>query len=217
MRLLIVEDEPDLLNILAKSLREDGFAVDTAESGNEGLQKALAYDYDLLILDWMLPELNGIDLLINLRRKKATPVLLLTARDSVADRVHGLDQGADDYLIKPFNIAELLSRIRAIIRRSHQLTTNIVQIGDVRIDLGAKLVYRDGELVVLTAREFSILELLVVNRGKLVSRTTICNHIFDENDDSFSNSIDVHVSHIRKKLGFSLIETRRGLGYILDG
>lgn len=217
MRLLIVEDEPDLLNILAKSLREDGFAVDTAEAGNEGLHKALAYDYDLLILDWMLPELSGIDLLASLRRKKATPVLLLTARDSVADRVHGLDQGADDYLIKPFNIAELLARVRAIIRRSHQLTTNTVQIGDLRIDLGAKQVHRDGELVVLTAREFSILELLVVNRGKLISRTTIYNHIFDENDDSFSNSIDVHVSHIRKKLGFSLIETRRGLGYILDG
>ncbi len=217
MRLLIVEDEPDLLNILAKSLREDGFAVDTADAGKEGLHKALANDYDLLILDWMLPELSGIDLLANLRRKKATPVLLLTARDSIADRVHGLDQGADDYLIKPFNISELLARVRAIIRRSHQLTTNTVQIGDLRVDLAAKQVFRDDELIVMTAREFSILELLVVNRGKLVSRTTIYNHIFDENDDSFSNSIDVHVSHIRKKLGFSLIETRRGLGYILDG
>lgn len=217
MRLLIVEDEPDLLNILAKSLREDGFAVDTANAGKDGLHKALAYDYDLLILDWMLPELSGIDLLANLRRKKATPVLLLTARDSIADRVHGLDQGADDYLIKPFNLSELLARVRAIIRRSHQLTTNTVQIGGLRIDLAAKQVFRDGELIVMTAREFSILELLVVNRGKLVSRTTIYNHIFDENDDSFSNSIDVHVSHIRKKLGFSLIETRRGLGYILDG
>ncbi|MFO0939715.1 MAG: response regulator transcription factor [Pirellulales bacterium] len=217
MRLLIVEDEPDLLKILAKSLREDGFAVDTAEAGNEGLHKALAYDYDLLILDWMLPEISGIDLLTSLRRKKATPVLLLTARDSIADRVHGLDQGADDYLIKPFNISELLARVRALIRRSHQLTTNAVQIGELNIDLAAKQVFRNEDLVVLTAREFSILELLVVNRGKLVSRTTICNHIFDENDDSFSNSIDVHVSHIRKKLGFSLIETRRGLGYILDG
>ncbi len=217
MRLLIVEDEPDLLSILARSLREEGFAVDTADQGDIGLRKALSHDYDLLVLDWMLPKLNGIDLLTQLRREKSTPVLLLTAKDAVADRVHGLDQGADDYLVKPFHISELLARVRSLIRRSHTISTNIVELGDLQVDLNSKKVFREKVEVILTAREFSILELLVVNRGKLVSRTTIYNHIFDETDDSYSNSVDVHVSHIRKKLGASLIETRRGLGYILNG
>lgn len=217
MRLLIVEDEPDLLKILARSLREEGFAVDTADQGEEGLHKALHNEYDLIVLDWMLPRLSGIELLSHLRRKKSIPVLLLTARDSVADRVKGLDQGADDYLIKPFNIAELIARVRALIRRAHRLATNVIELDDLHIDLASKKVFRNGNEVVLTAREFAILELLAINRGKLVSRTTIYNHIFDENDDSCSNSVDVHVSHIRKKLGQSLIETRRGLGYVLDG
>lgn len=217
MRLLVVEDEPDLLRILARSLREEGFAVDTAEEGEEGLRKALTHDYDLVVLDWMLPKLSGVDLLAKLRKQKSSPVLLLTARDTVADRVFGLDQGADDYLIKPFSITELIARVRALIRRAHKITTNVLELLDLQIDLGSKKVFRDGTEIILTAREFSILELLVVHRGNLVSRTTIYNHIFDETDDSYSNSVDVHISHIRKKLGSSLIETRRGLGYIFNG
>lgn len=217
MRLLVVEDEPDLSRILARSLREEGFAVDIADDGEEGLRKALTHDYDLVVLDWMLPKLSGVDLLAKLRKQKSSPVLLLTARDTVADRVLGLDQGADDYLIKPFSIAELIARVRALIRRAHKLTTNVLELLDLQIDLGSKKVFRDGTEIILTAREFSILELLVVHRGNLVSRTTIYNHIFDETDDSYSNSVDVHISHIRKKLGSTLIETRRGLGYILNG
>lgn len=215
MRLLIVEDEPDLLKILASSLREAGFAVDTADNGLDGLHKARVSNYDAVVLDWMLPGMSGIDLLHKLRQEKKTPVLLLTARDAVRDRVTGLDGGADDYLVKPFNTGELLARLRALIRRTSNQVTNRVVSGNLVIDMGSKTVSENGSDIPMTAREFAILELLALNRGKLVSRTMIYEHIFDENDDSLSNIVDVHVSHIRKKLGHERIETRRGLGYIL--
>jgi two-component system OmpR family response regulator len=215
MRLLVVEDETDLLESLAQALREDGYAVDTADNGDDGLFKAKTWEYDAIILDWMLPKLNGIELLRRLRRERKTPVLLLTARDAVSDRVTGLDQGADDFLVKPFNLGELLARVRALIRRSAGNASNIMEFGGIEINLASKTVKDEGQLVELTAREYAMLELLALHAGKLVSRTMIYNHIFDEQDDTLSNLVDVHISHLRKKLGKDLIETRRGQGYIL--
>jgi two-component system OmpR family response regulator len=216
MRLLVVEDEVDLLESLAQALREDGYAVDTADNGDDGYFKAKTWDYDAILLDWMLPKLNGIELLRRLRRDKKTPVLLLTAKDAVSDRVAGLDQGADDFLVKPFNLSELLARVRALIRRSTGNASNLIVIGSIEINLASKTVMESGNAVELTAREYAMLELLAVHAGKLVSRTMIYNHIFDEQDDTLSNLVDVHISHLRKKLGRDLIETRRGQGYILN-
>ncbi len=216
MRLLVVEDEVDLLESLAQALREDGYAVDTADNGDDGFFKAKTWDYDAIVLDWMLPKLNGIELLRRLRRDKKTPVLLLTAKDAVSDRVAGLDQGADDFLVKPFNLSELLARVRALIRRSTGNASNLIVIGSIEINLASKTVMESGNAVELTAREYAMLELLAVHAGKLVSRTMIYNHIFDEQDDTLSNLVDVHISHLRKKLGRDLIETRRGQGYILN-
>jgi two-component system OmpR family response regulator len=164
----------------------------------------------------MLPKLNGIELLRRLRLDKKTPVLLLTAKDAVSDRVAGLDQGADDFLVKPFNLSELLARVRALIRRSTGNASNLIVIGSIEINLASKTVMESGNAVELTAREYAMLELLAVHAGKLVSRTMIYNHIFDEQDDTLSNLVDVHISHLRKKLGKDLIETRRGQGYILN-
>jgi two-component system OmpR family response regulator len=211
-----VEDEVDLLESLAQALREVGYAVDTADNGDDGYFKAKTWDYDAILLDWMLPKLNGIELLRRLRRDKKTPVLLLTAKDAVSDRVAGLDQGADDFLVKPFNLSELLARVRALIRRSTGNASNLIVIGSIEINLASKTVMESGNAVELTAREYAMLELLAVHAGKLVSRTMIYNHIFDEQDDSLSNLVDVHISHLRKKLGRDLIETRRGQGYILN-
>lgn len=215
-RLLVVEDEIDLQESLVQALREDGYAVDTADNGDDGLFKAKAWDYDAIILDWMLPQLSGLELLRRLRRDKKTPVLLLTARDAVSDRVAGLDQGADDYLVKPCSLSKLLARVRALIRRSSGHASNRIAIGSLEIDLASKTVQDSGNPIELTAREYAMLELLAIHAGKLVSRTMIYNHIFDEKDDSLSNLVDVHISHLRKKLGRDFIETRRGQGYILN-
>ncbi len=215
MRILVVEDEIDLQESLAQALREDGYAVDTADNGQDGLHKATVWEYDIIILDWMLPKLNGVELLRRLRRIKKTPVMLLTAKDAVNDRVTGLDEGADDYLIKPFSLSELLARVRSLIRRSTGNASNRIAFGTVEIDLASKTVRESGNPVELTAREYAMLELLAVHAGKLVSRTMIYNHIFDEQDDTLSNLVDVHISHLRKKLGKDFIETRRGQGYIL--
>lgn len=217
MRLLVVEDEPDLQNLLARALRGQGYAVDTADDGEQGLYKAQTWDYDAIVLDWMMPKLDGLSLLRELRRKKKTPVLLLTARDATDDRVSGLDSGADDYLVKPFEIKELLARLRAIIRRSSGITSNIISIGEIQIDTGSHIVRRNGEAILLTAREYALVELLVLRRGKLVTRQVLYDHLFDENEDTLSNLIEVHVSNVRKKLGKDFILTRRGAGYIVDG
>lgn len=217
MRLLVVEDEPDLQSLLARALRGQGYAVDTADDGEQGLYKAQTWDYDAIVLDWMLPKLDGISLLRELRRKKKTPVLVLTARDATDDRVVGLDGGADDYLVKPFEIKELLARLRAIIRRSTGITSNVIVIGDIQIDTGAHTVSRNGEAITLTAREYALVELLALRRGKLVTRQVLYDHLFDENDDTLSNLIEVHVSNVRKKIGKDFISTRRGAGYIVDG
>jgi two-component system OmpR family response regulator len=216
MRVLAVEDEPDLLSSLIKALREDGYAVDGAPDGEEGLYKAESYDYDAIVLDIMLPGIDGWELLRRLRKTKKTPVLMLTARDAVRDRVRGLDTGADDYLVKPFELAELLARLRALIRRSASQAQSRLQIGDVVIDTAARNVMRRGETIALTAREYTLLEFLALHRGKLVTRTTLYDHLFDENDSTLSNLLDVHVFNIRKKLGHDFITTRRGHGYSIE-
>jgi two-component system OmpR family response regulator len=216
MRILVIEDEPDLLAGLARSLREEGYAVDTAKDGEEGLYKAESINYDALVLDVMLPRLDGWEVLRRLREKKKTPVLLLTARDKTKDRVRGLDSGADDYLIKPFDLSELLARLRALIRRSASEARARIEIGDVHIDTAARTVTRGKLPVELTAREYALVEYLALHRGEVVTRTTLYEHLFDDRDDTLSNLLDVHVSNVRKKLGHDFITTRRGHGYCIE-
>ena len=216
MRVLAVEDEPDLLGSLTKALHEDGYAVDGASDGEEGLYKAENNEYDAIILDIMLPRLDGWELLRRLRKTKKTPVLMLTARDAVRDRVRGLDTGADDYLTKPFELPELLARLRALIRRSASQAESRLEIGNVAIDTAARTVSLDGEVITLTAREYALVEYLALHRGKVVTRTMLYDHLFDENDSTLSNLLDVHVSNIRKKLGHDFITTRRGHGYTVE-
>ena len=217
MRILVVEDEPDLRRLLEQALREAGYAVDTAEDGQTGLYKATTWEYDALVLDLMLPGLSGWEILSRLRAaKRLVPVLILTARDGLADRVRGLDTGADDYLVKPFALAELHARLRALIRRAAGQASPQIRIDDVVVDIAARAVSKAGEPVHLTAREYSLVEMLALRRGQVVTRTELYAHLFDEEDDSFSNLLDVHVSNIRKKLGKDFIETRRGYGYVID-
>jgi two-component system, OmpR family, response regulator len=217
MRVLVIEDEPDLLSVLAQSLREAGYAVDTAADGREGLFKAQGNQYDALVLDLMIPQLDGWALLKELRSGgSSVPVLVLTARDALPDRVRGLDSGADDYLTKPYELQELLARLRAIIRRSAGKPSSAVEVGDVLVDTAKKAVLKDGQPVALTAREYALVEFLALHRGELVTRSMLYDHLFDEDDDSLSNLVDVHVSNIRKKLGKDFIVTRRGQGYLLD-
>jgi len=216
MRVLLVEDEPDLLGSLLKALREDGYAADGAADGPDGLFKAENYDYDAIILDIMLPGMDGWELMRRLRRAKKTPVLMLTARDAVRDRVRGLDGGADDYVVKPFDLDELLARLRALIRRSARQAQSRLEIGDVVVDTAARTVTRSGQPIALTAREYALVEYLALHRGKVVTRTMLYEHLFDEDDDSLSNLLDVHVSNIRKKIGHEFISTRRGHGYCIE-
>ena len=216
MRVLVVEDEPDLLAAISQALVEDGYAVDESGDGEDGLQKALLWSYDLIVLDIMLPKMDGLTLLRKLRQQKTTPVLILTARDSLDDRLKGLDDGADDYLVKPFSVKELLARVRAVIRRAFGKASSIILVGDTEVNLANKSISIKGEPVSLTAREFALVELLLLSRGKVVSRTEIYDHIFDLNENSLSNLLDVHVSNIRKKLGANFIQTRRGQGYIVN-
>lgn len=216
MRLLVIEDDPLLRHSLTEGLREEQYAVDAAADGPEGLAKASEAGYDAIILDGMLPGFDGWELLLRLRREKTTPVLMLTARDAVPDRIRGLDAGADDYLTKPFDFDELLARLRALIRRSTGGATSTIEVGDIAIDTAAKLVHQDGDMVALTAREYRLVEYLALHRGCVVSRTELYEHLFDENEDTLSNLLDVHVSNVRKKLGPGLISTRRGHGYCIE-
>ncbi len=217
MRILIVEDEPDLLRALAQALREEGYAVDTSTDGEDALFKAESWEYDALVLDIMLPKLDGWEVLRRLRKTKKTPVLLLTARDQTRDRVHGLDTGADDYVIKPFDLPELLARLRALIRRTANQTRAAIEIGEITIDTAARNISRAGETVPLTAREYALVEYLALHRGEVITRTALYEHLFDENDSTLSNLLDVHVSNVRKKLGHDFIATRRGHGYCIEG
>ncbi|GEP43156.1 response regulator transcription factor [Brevifollis gellanilyticus] len=213
MRILVIEDDPHLLRSLAATLREENYAVDTAEDGEDGLYKAKEGDYDAIVLDVMLPRMNGWEVLTRLRPARKTPVLMLTARDTVPDRIKGLDAGADDYLTKPFDIDELLARLRALIRRAAGQTHTVLEISGLKLDTAARTVTNaDGEIA-LTAREYALLEYLALHRGEVVSRTTLYEHLFDEEDSTLSNLLDVHVSNLRKKLGADVITTRRGHGY----
>lgn len=216
MRLLVIEDDLMLLRSLEMNLREENYAVDTATDGESGFFKASTSDYDCIILDGMLPVFDGWELLRRLRPIKGTPVLMLTARDAVPDRVRGLDAGADDYLTKPFDGEELLARLRALIRRSSGTASNEIVIDDVVIDASSRMVSKSGEEVALTAREYSLVEYLAFHRGQVVSRSELYEHLFDENEDTLSNLLDVHVSNVRKKLGAEFITTRRGHGYCIE-
>lgn len=216
MRLLLIEDDIDLRRVVATAMEEEGYAIDVAADGEEGLHKALNWEYDAVILDVMLPRLNGWDVLAGLREKKSIPVLMLTARDGIDDRVKGLDGGADDYLIKPFDLSELSARIRSLIRRACGKPQSQFRIGELQIDTASRCVLRGGAPVALTAKEYSMFEFLVLRRGELVTRTMLYDHLFDEYDDSLSNLVDVYISNLRRKLGRELITTRRGQGYLIN-
>lgn len=217
MRVLVVEDEPDMRNAVSMYLREGGYSVDTAPDGREGLYKAQTWDYDAIVLDVMLPLMDGWQVLGELRKGKTTPVLMLTARDAVHDRIRGLDTGADDYLVKPFVLSELVARVRALIRRAAGKTQSVITIGEVRIDMAARSISQSGEVVGLTGKEYSLIEFLALHMGELVTRTMLYDHLFDEHDESMSNLIDVYVSNVRRKLGHDFITTRRGQGYLIEG
>jgi two-component system OmpR family response regulator len=216
MRLLVVEDEPQLLRGIARALREEDYAVDEASDGQEGLFKAESYDYDAIVLDLLLPKMNGWQVLAALRKTRRTPVLILTARDGVDDRVRGLDNGADDYLVKPFDLAELFARLRALIRRASGQANSRIELGEFNLDTRKRSLSHRGEVIPLTAREYALVELLALHKGEVVTRTQIYEHLFDESDDTLSNLVEVHVANIRKKIGKDFITTRRGQGYILD-
>jgi two-component system OmpR family response regulator len=217
MRLLVAEDDVDLARSLRKALDEEQFVVDVALDGEDAQHRINEISYDAIILDLMLPRRDGWSLLHALRQAgKRTPVLILTARDAIEDRVRGLDVGADDYLLKPFALTELLARVRALIRRASSDPSPVVVLGDVRIDTAARRVARGGDAIDLTPREYAVLELLARRRGTLVTRTMIWEHIYDDVEQVLSNAVDVHISALRRKLGPDLILTRRGHGYMID-
>ncbi len=220
MRVLLVEDEPDLAAITRDGLQEEGYSVDVSGDGEDALFWARERSYDAVILDVMLPKLDGFGVLKSLRKAgKDTPVLLLTARGATEDKVRGLDTGADDYLTKPFEFQELLARLRTIMRRHTPERRVILEAGPIRIDPAKREARVGGKLVELTAKEFALLEFLVRHRDRAVTRTEISEHIYDDSYDSDSNVIDVHVNALRKKLtrrSFpQLIQTLRGVGYML--
>ena len=220
MRVLLVEDFELLRDSIAQGLREAGYSVDAASDGEEGLWYARSNPYDVLILDLMLPGLDGLSLLKKLRAdNEQTHVLILTARDTPEDRVRGLDLGADDYLVKPFVFAELLARVRALVRRKYQVKTPVIKVADLEVDTVARLVRRAGRTVDLSPREYVFLEFLASRAGEVVTRTDIWNHLYDFNSETDSNVVDVFIGHLRKKIeqpGLArLIHTRRGHGYVL--
>jgi DNA-binding response OmpR family regulator len=221
MRVLLVEDEAHAAQMLAKGLREQGYAVDVSGDGRDGLYQASITDYDAVVLDVMLPGMDGIEVCRELRRTGCrVPVLMLTARDAVDARIAGLDSGADDYLVKPFDFGELLARLRAVIRRGQlPLTPAELTVGHLRIDLRGRQAFRLGQPIRLTAREFALLEYLVIHAGQVVGRAAIAEHVWDAPFESMSNVIDVLIQRVRRKIDVpghaSLIATRRGEGYML--
>jgi two-component system, OmpR family, response regulator len=217
MRLLIVEDDAKLLRALARGLRHEGYAVDVAEGGEEALALATDTEYDAVVLDLMLPGLDGFAVCESLRRRQRwMPVLMLTARTSVGDRIRGLDAGADDYLVKPFDFGELLARLRALRRRAPAERGAAIAIGDLRVDPATRVVTQAGVDVELTAREFEVLEFLAARQGEVVSRAELLEQVWDGHYDGSPNIIDVYVGYLRRKLGRDVIRTVRGSGFVLE-
>jgi len=221
MRLLIAEDDAKLAASLARGLRAEGYAVDVVATGDDALVSARVYDYDAIVLDVMLPGPDGLEVCSELReRGRWAPVLVLTARDGVADRIRGLDSGADDYLVKPFDFGELLARLRALVRRGAPERPAVVVAGDLEVDPATRTVTRAGRRVPLTAREFAVLEYLARRAGTVVTRSELLDHVWDCNYRGSGNVVDVYVGYLRRKLelpfGRPLIHTARGAGYRLD-
>ncbi|MFA5159514.1 MAG: two-component system response regulator RppA [Candidatus Omnitrophota bacterium] len=221
MRILIVEDEKKMASFLERGLKEEHYVVDVAYDGEKGWKYAMTNDYDVLILDWMLPKMSGVELCHKFRKEgKITPVLVLTAKDSVEDKIKGLDQGADDYLTKPFSFEELLARIRALLRRPpHATNKTVLQCANLKLDLIKRESWAGEQEIPLSQKEFALLEFLMRHAGEVVSRTAIAEHVWDLHFDPMSNTIDVYINFLRKKIGEtpsqSRIETIRGTGYRL--
>lgn len=217
MRVLVIEDEPDLASALKRLLDDAGCSADIAEDGEAGLTLALDDAYDLVILDLMLPRMQGDRIVAELRaRGRHVPVLVLTARDHVGDRVKLLDAGADDYVIKPFEPAELISRARALIRRAGGHSTSVVSFQDIAVDMARRTVSRGGLPVPVTPREFRVVEYLALHRGRVVSRDELMTHLYGDDQETWSNVLEVYVAGLRRKLGPNVIRTRRGHGYIVE-
>jgi two-component system OmpR family response regulator len=222
MHILLVEDELKMARALRRGLEQEGHSVDSATDGDDALSRGVEFEYDAMVLDVMLPGRDGFSICRELRaRDRWAPVLMLTARDAVEDRIRGLDAGADDYLVKPFAFGELLARLRALVRRGASERPAIITVGDVELDPAAHTVTREGRLVDLSVREFSLLEFLMRHPGEVVSRTRILEQVWDVNYDSFSNVVDVYVGYLRRKLeqpfGRPFIRTVRGVGYVVEG
>jgi len=221
MRILIVEDEKKMANFIAKGLREEGYAVDLAPDGDQGWDYASANEYDLLVIDWMLPKMSGLQLCGKIRKSGSRlPILILTARDSTEDKIRGLDEGADDYLTKPFHFEELLARIRALLRRPAEIKNEtVLKSGVISVDLLSRKVFSKEQEINLSQKEFALLEYLLRRKGEVVSRSQIAEHVWDIHFDPMSNTIDVYINFLRNKIDTdsskSLIETIRGVGYRL--
>src|SRR5215210_8899446 len=220
MRFLVVEDEQRIVDFLKRGLESAGYAVDTAPDGKTAMEMVHGTDYDLIILDMMLPDMDGLKILEKVRNRKASPpVLILSARGTVDDRVKGLELGADDYLVKPFAFVELLARVRVLLRRG-QPTPERLQVGDLVLDCIRRKVTRAGENIELAPKEFSILEYMMRNRGRPLSRTMIVEHVWDMDYDGLTNIVDVYIRHLRSKIDDrfqrKLIHTVRGIGYMID-
>jgi two-component system, OmpR family, response regulator len=220
MRVLLIEDDRKAAKLLAKGLQEEGFVIDVAPTGEDGEEQASVNEYDVIVLDWLLPGKDGLAVCRALRaRDVSTPILMLTARDSLADRVNGLSIGADDYLTKPFAFAELLARIRALLRRARLVRPAVLRVADLALDPATRRVTRAGMSVALTLKEYAILEVLMQSAGEIVSRTRLVERVWDEASEVIDNLVDVHVSHLRKKIdpggNRPLIHTLRGFGYRL--
>jgi two-component system copper resistance phosphate regulon response regulator CusR len=220
MKILIVEDEPKAGDYLVKGLQESGYVADLSRNGVDGLSLALEIDYDLIVLDVMLPQMDGWQVLARLRERKETPVLFLTARDDVADRVKGLELGADDYLVKPFAFAEFLARVKTLMRRGPVREAEVIRVADLEIDVLRRRVSRGGQRIELTAKEFALLHLLAKRQGEVLSRTQIASMVWDMNFDSDTNVVDVAIRRLRVKLDdpypLKLVQTVRGMGYLLE-
>ena len=221
MRLLVAEDEPRMANVIARGLRENSYAVDVVGDGDTALYQSSINDYDLIVLDVMLPGSDGFEVCRELRKRGlATPILMLTARASIDDRVNGFDAGADDYLTKPFSFREFLARIRALLRRDAQLQPEVFEIEDLIVNSANHQVSRANREIQLTAKEYALLEHLARHSGQLVSRAEIAEHVWDDSFDPFSNTIEVYINRLRKKIdedhAVKLLHTRRGEGYILE-